>query len=95
MELCVRCDLSCSTCTVANVCSSCPPDINKTVNITTGSSLCQCLYGYYENATAGMLLGYNSVCLPCDYACQTCSLLPNNCTLCNSTANRHLSGTYC
>lgn len=89
-ETCLRCHLSCLTCLDANSCATCPLGTNKTLNATAGS-YCVCLYGYYENATAGALMGYNSICYACYYACETCFGIPTNCTLCNSTANRYLT----
>lgn len=75
-------------------CSSCPLNSNKTINATAGSNFCICLYGYYENVTAGVLLGYNSICSPCYFACQTCSSSSTYCTLCNTSSNRYLTASH-
>lgn len=91
IETCSKCDASCYTCIDGVSCSSCPPNINKTLNATTGSNFCVCLYGYYENITAGAVLGYNSVCNPCYFACSTCSGLSITCTYCTPTSNRYLT----
>ena len=90
----MRCEASCATCSVAASCDTCPPNINKTLNASSGSNYCVCLYAYFENVTAGAALGYSSVCNPCYYACQTCANQASYCTACLASSNRYMTPSH-
>ena len=78
---CVKCPVGCTACSSATLCSACVDSVN-TNNVTTRdvpTKTCACLTGFYEVN--------NTVCPACDLSCKTCSMIPTNCTSCNTDGN--------
>ena len=94
---CLPCHVSCLTCSATFSQTSC-----LTCNLATdhrilnsGNNTCACVGGYYDGATASdvfSLLSTKSVCLQCQYTCETC-VDTSACGSCNATLQRTMSGS--
>lgn len=81
--LCQPCYYTCATCFGGTSTSCYTCGINR--QYISGSYSCPCNNGFYETA---------QICYACDPTCQICSIIPTNCTSCN-TAIRYLNNSQC
>ena len=75
---CGICNSKCQFCEYSDTtCTSCNSNQFRLLNVNT----CDCLPGYFENAS-------QDVCQTCDPRCLTCTNNSTNCTTCDSNINR-------
>jgi hypothetical protein len=88
--LCATCPVGCTTCTSANVCTTCELNSYRTA-IPDADSLCPCLPGYYEDAT------YKCLRCPSNLHCSTCQLSTGSvvCTNCSCSQHREKVNGAC
>ncbi|KAM3127352.1 hypothetical protein pb186bvf_020552 [Paramecium bursaria] len=80
-----NCHYSCQTCfgSMEDQCLTCQNNNSRWLS----NNLCLCMQGYYENNS--------SLCLKCDYSCNTCEFQSTICLNCDTLQNRKLVNTNC